>query len=192
MSLVIPEQYNLYRVISIDPGLTNTGIAIFDIDMVTRHVKRIEATTIKVEQISNTTGLDDEYFGDRLIKLYKLKETIYYLMQNLNPQSVACESPFYNRLRPMAYGALLETLTYIHAAIIDYNPSIFFKTIEPLLAKKAIGAGIMKGKVDVRYCIENNALLMSLLDTDIDLLDEHALDAIAIAVAFLKTTGVLL
>lgn len=192
MSLVIPEQYNLYRVISIDPGLTNTGIAIFDIDMVTRHVKRIEATTIKVEQISNTTGLDDEYFGDRLIKLYKLKETIYYLMQNLNPQSVACESPFYNRLRPMAYGALLETLTYIHAAIIDYNPSIFFKTIEPLLAKKAIGAGIMKGKVDVRYCIENNALLMSLLDTDIDLLDEHALDSIAVGVAFLKTTGVLL
>lgn len=192
MSLVIPDRYSLYRIISIDPGLTNTGIAIFDIDLVVRQVKSIEAMTIKVEQLRNTTGLDDERFSERLIKLYKLKQTIFELVARLQPQSIACESPFYNRLRPMAYGSLLETLTYIHAAVIEYNPNIFFKTVEPLLVKKSIGAGFMKGKIDVRHCIENNPEIMSVLQSDIDTLDEHALDAIGVGIALLKTTGVLL
>lgn len=190
--IVIPEAYQLYRIVSFDPGLTNTGIAIMDIDLVTRQVLTIEASTIRVEQLPNLTGLDPEYFGERLIKLYKLKQTVKGYIERLQPRSVACESPFYNRLRPMAYGALLETLTYIHAGVLESNPSIFFRTIEPLLAKKAVGAGIMKGKVDVRFCIENNPDIMRILQSDIDTLDEHALDAIAVGLGFLKTSGVLL
>ena len=190
--LVIPEAYQCYRIIGIDPGLTNTGIAVFDIDIPHRRISAIEATTLRVDQLPNLTGLDDEYFGERLIKLYKLKQYIKQYMAQLNPQAVACESPFYNRLRPMAYGALLETLTYIHAGVIEHNPNIFFKTIEPLMAKKAIGAGFMKGKVDVRHCIEQNTALMAVMRSDIDSLDEHALDAICMAVAFLKISGVLL
>ncbi len=190
--IVIPETYQHYRIIGFDPGLTNTGMAVIDVDLTSRQVKTIEAITIRVDQLPNMTGLDPEYFGERLIKLYKLKQIVEYHVQRIQPHSVASESPFYNRLRPMAYGALLETLTYIHAGVIACNPNIFFKTIEPLLAKKAIGAGMMKGKVDVRYCIENNPDIMSVLQSDIDTLDEHALDAIAVSVAFLRTTGVLL
>lgn len=192
MPLMIPEQYLNYRIVSIDPGSIHLGISVFDIDLRERQLKSIEAFTIHTEKLPNYTGLDEEYFGERLIKLHKLKMRIAELIYQLQPQAVACESPFYNRLRPMAYGVLLETLSYIHTAVIEVNPLIFFKTIEPLLAKKAVGAGIMKGKVDVRVCIESNPLLMSVLRTDIDTLDEHALDSIAVGLAFLNNSGILL
>ena len=190
MTLVIPEHYLNYRVMGCDPG-GRTGISVFDIDLSTRTLKSIEAFTINTEKLPNYTGLDEEYFGERLIRLYKLKMYLQSLIQQLRPQAVACESPFYNRLRPMAYGSLLEVLSYIHAAVIETDPSIFFKTIEPLVAKKAIGAGIMKGKVDVRVCIESNPSIMSILKNDVDLLDEHALDSIAISFAFINNSGIL-
>ena len=89
----------------------------------------------------------------------------------------------------MAYGALLEVLTIIHSAILEYNYGILFKKIEPLLVKKCVGAGTMKGKLDVKACIKKIPIVMNVLVNDIEHLDEHAIDAIAIGYSFLKLSG---
>lgn len=192
MSIVIPEQYYSYRIIGLDPGTHYTGVSVYEIDTIARRIRSIEAFTINTERLPNRTGLDEEYFGERLIKLIKLRMALTDFVYRIQPQAVACESPFYNRFRPMAYGALLETLSYIHTAVLDVDTRIFFKTIEPLLVKKSVGAGIMKGKIDVKYCIENNQEIMSVMQSDIDLLDEHAVDSIAVGYAFIKNSGVLI
>lgn len=192
MPIVIPQEYHNYRLVSIDPGTVYCGVAVYEIDSYLRQIKTIEAFTINTEKLPNRTGLDEEYFGERLIKLIKLKMALTDFIYRIQPWAVACESPFYNRFRPMAYGALLETLSYIHTAVLDVDTRIFFKTIEPLLVKKSVGAGIMKGKIDVRYCVENNQEIMSVLNSDIDALDEHGIDAIAVGYAFIKNSGVLI
>lgn len=192
MPLIIPDSYRFYRIIGIDPGSMHTGFSVFEIDTVMRRIHSIEAFTLHLEQLVNRTGLDDEYFGDRLIRLMKLKYGVCDFVSRIRPWAVACESPFYNRRRPMAYGVLLETLSYIHAAVMEVDTRIFFKTIEPLIVKQSVGAGIQKGKIDMRYCVENNIEIMQVLNSDIDLLDEHSIDAIGVGYSFIKNSGVLL
>jgi len=191
MPIIIPNEYSRYRLIACDPGSHYTGVAVYEIDAIHRKILSIEAFTLNTERLPNRTGLDPEYFGERLIKLCKLKMALVDLIYRIQPQAVACESPFYNRRMPMAYGSLLETLSYIHTAVLEVDTRIFFKTIEPLLVKKAVGAGVMKGKVDVKYCIDNNREITSVLNTDLDLLDEHAYDALAVGYCFINNSGVL-
>ena len=191
MPIVIPDNYYSYRFIALDPGLNHTGVAIYEIDSLQRCISSIQAYTIHPDLLPNLSGLDPEYYNDRIIKQHKLYLELYSLIERVQPFAVVCESPFYNRFRPMAYGALLETLAYIQRAVLDYNPNIFFKTIEPLAVKKAVGAGMMKGKIDVKFCVENNPEIMSKMQTDIDLLDEHAIDSLAIGFCFIKNSGLL-
>jgi Holliday junction resolvasome RuvABC endonuclease subunit len=185
MSLIMPVNYNNIRLLGIDPGVNNTGIAIFDLDFFHKKILSIEAYTLVNSKLPNYTGLDEEFFPERTVKLYKLKAAINYVLNSVNPCIVACESPFYNRLRPMAYGSLLEVLNAIHVSIIEYNHNVQFYTIEPLLVKKTIGAGMMKGKVDVKDSMLKRNDIMSVLKNNIDALDEHSIDAIAVGYSFL-------
>lgn len=185
MGLIVPNQYGIYKVMGIDPGLNNTGIAVFDMDYNTRNIIAIEAATLINSKLTDRTGLDGEFHTERTIKLHKLKAGLKDTILRINPAVVACESPFYNRLCPMAYGALLEVLSVIHSAVIEHDCNIVFKTIEPLLVKKIVGAGMTKGKVDVKDSISRNNQIMSVLKQDINTLDEHSIDAIGVAFSFL-------
>ncbi len=189
MALMLSEQYHKINLLAIDPGLNNTGIAIFEIDYHSKKILKIEAFTIATEKLKNNTGLADEDFAERLIKLLKLKVSILNVLANVNPCIVAIEAPFYNRFRPNAYGALVEVLCVIQSAILEFNYSILFKKVEPLLVKKCVGAGTMKGKLDVKECVKKIDLVMNVLVNDIECLDEHSIDAIAIGYSFLKLSG---
>lgn len=189
MSLILSDKYHRINLLAIDPGLNNTGIAIYEIDYHTKTILKIEAFTIAVEKLRNTTGLADEDFAERLIKLLKLKSSILNVLANTSPCIVAIEAPFYNRFRPMAYGALVEVLSVIQSAVLEYNYGILFRKVEPLLVKKCVGAGMMKGKLDVKASVKNIPVVMNSLVNDIECLDEHAIDAIAIGYSFLKLSG---
>jgi len=186
MPLILPDQYKIYRLIGIDPGINNTGISVFNIDYMTNKILNIEAFTIVNDKLFDKTGLDSEYYTERTIKLYKLKAAIQHILMIFNPAIVACESPFYNRFRPTAFSSLLEVLNMIHSSIIEYNVNIPFHTVEPLYVKKIVGAGMMKGKADVKLAIKNiNEILLATVN-NIDELDEHSVDAIAVGYAFLN------
>lgn len=184
MSLIIPDSFKHYVLVGIDPGLNTTGISKFIIDFYTNNILHIEAFTITNDKLLDTTSLYDNIYSDRLLKLYKLKEALTRIVSIINPCLIACESPFYNRFRPMAYGSLLETVRIIHSAVMEYNINIPFTMVEPLLVKKVIGAGMMKGKVDVKLAVNNRPELISVLTNDINTLDEHSIDAIAVGYAY--------
>lgn len=186
MSLIVPDQYKSFTILGVDPGLNHTGVAVFQIDAYNRLIQSIIAFTIHTNQLADTTGIDDELHTDRIIKLYKLKHSIQETIVKVNPVVIACESPFYNTKFPMAYAALVEAIDFIQSAAIEINGNIFFRTIEPLLVKKTVGAGMTKGKLDVKTAIANTPHLMRALQMNLDLLDEHSIDAIAIGYTFLK------
>jgi hypothetical protein len=58
-----------------------------------------------------------------------------------------------------------------------------------MVVKKAVGAAMSSNKGSVKDAVIANALLMSVLKTDIHSLDEHAIDSIAVGYAFLKNFG---
>lgn len=186
MPIVIPSSSLIYRVLAIDPGLNNTGVAIFDVNYYHQEVVSITAFTIVNDKLKIETGLDLDIHSERVNKLCKLRFAMRSLLNEVQPVCVVSESPFYNRFRPMAYGALLEVLSEFRGAIMDYNPNIGFTTVAPLLVKSTVGAGAQKGKLDVTAAIKRIPEIANVCKVDIDKLDEHSIDAIAVGHTFIK------
>lgn len=187
MPIIIPDKFNIYKIIGIDPGINNTGVSIVEIEYNTNTIRRISAFTIHPVKLPNLTGLDYYNHSSRTITLYKLKGELYRVFTEIEPSLVICESPFFNRLCPMAYGSLLEVVSAIRDVVISLNKNIPFNTIEPLLVKKVVGAGMVAGKADIKTKISNLPAITDVLIQDINTLDEHSLDAIAVAYAFIST-----
>ncbi len=190
MTLAIPDNFiKPYNLLAIDPGSNNIGIAIFNINPSTNTINSIYAFTLEIERMPETNNYDPDIYPERTMKLLKIKEVISRLLYYYIPDVVVCEAPFYNRLRPTAYGPLVEVMTVIQQCVIEYGPHIPFHKLEPSIIKKTIGAGHIADKDTVRKTIQANTHLISRLTYDVNTLDEHAIDAIAIGDTFLKLNG---
>lgn len=187
MAIIVPDNYNYVSILAIDPGLNNTGVAHLLIDHAKNEIVSLEATTIVTNNLPNNTGLSLSIHTERKIKLHKLKNCIIGYIEHLKPSVMVCESSFYNPYMPTAYKALIESITAIQEALIETNNNIPFLMIEPLLIKKTVGGlkGI-KGKSVIRDCIRNIDELYKLLGHNLDILDEHSIDAIAIGYTYFK------
>lgn len=191
MPLYLPEQYVTYRIIGIDPGLSNTGVSVFTIDYATGKILSIFAFTIVNDKLPDRTNLDPEIVIERTIKLYKLRDGIEWVLATYNPAYVVCEAPFYNRFMPMAFGALLEVVGMVHSAILQWNNNVGFHTVAPLLVKKLINTkavknDTLKGKELVKKAVFEIPEIMNVLEVPLDSLSEHAIDAIAVGYSLFK------
>lgn len=174
-----------YNIVAIDPGLTTTGVAIFTINNIADTIKNVTAFTLNSDKLPNSMDLSPEIYTERVIKLHKIKSAIVKILYDYKPIGVACENSFYNRFRPMAYGSLLEVINTIQAAVIEYNTNVVMRLIEPLLVKKMVDAQPKGGKEAVLEGVRKVPLIMNNLDVNIDLLDEHSIDALAIGYSYL-------
>jgi len=188
--LNIPDGYKKYTLISIDPGLSNAGIAIYNLSQYAV-IDNITAFTIKPSNKDKRINLNEDIVGDRMIRLHSLKQSIKDLIENYQPSIVVHEGAFYSSFRPSAYGSLIETISYIKLGILEVTTNIVIDSLQPLLIKKIVGAGMTKGKIDVKKCLSDNKLIMDKLDIDLSELDEHAIDAIAIGYSYLKHIEIL-
>ena len=185
--MIIPEGYNSYNILSIDPGSVNTGIAIISIE--NDMIRSIDARTIEPMKLKDRVGYDVDFQPEKLIRLSNLAHTFIDIVDRYKPIAVACESPFYNRRFPMAYGTLLTILNNFQMALAQYNQTIPFRTIEPRVVKSAVGAISIIGKDPVRDAVSKIPSIMNTLIPPLHSLDEHSIDAIAVGYAYLKSLG---
>lgn len=191
MKLMVPETFSTYRVMGIDPGLGNLGVSFMNVDSYTHQILTVEAYTLVNDKMPDYSGLEEDIYSARTVKLYKLKYALMQLLHIYQPSIVACEAPFFNRLRPMAYGALLELVSCLHATVIDYNRNLGFISLPPLTVKKFIGAKSIKNDTDKGKSVVKEAIrlipeIMNVLTQDIDTLSEHAIDAIGVGYTLIK------
>lgn len=185
MPIFVPDQYANYKIFGIDPGLSNAGVSIYTLDGYTGQILNIEALTLINDRLKDPCEVDFESHSERTYKLLRLKQAFIELLNYHRPACVSCEAPFYNRLRPMAYGALVEVVSYIYSAVLEYNGNIRFETFPPMTVKKFIGAkaiknNTVKGKIEVSDAVSNNPEIMSVLTVPLADLSEHAIDAVAV------------
>jgi Holliday junction resolvasome RuvABC endonuclease subunit len=189
MPLEIPDIFKNYKVLSVDPGLNRTGVSVFDIDMSTRRIIGITSFTLINEHLNEEIEFEEDYHPERVFKLYRLKHAFLQVLLQHQPVAVASESPFYSSFRPSAYASLVEVISHLHDCVIQYNHNTLFRTVEPMVVKKAVGAAMSNNKGSVKDAVLVNSMLMSVLRVDIHSLDEHAIDSIAVGYAFLKNFG---
>jgi Holliday junction resolvasome RuvABC endonuclease subunit len=172
------------KLLAIDPGLNNIGFSLFTFSAINRSIINISASTLSTEQQLPLYSNLSYYFDERTIKLIILKEHIINILHTYHTDIIVCEAPFFYGNKPNAFRALVESISTIKQTIHDIKPLIPFIQLEPLLVKKHVKSLNIHNKTSTK-----DALLALNINTFIDLnvLDEHSIDAISIGYAFLKT-----
>lgn len=187
MSLQVPEHFKTFRVMGFDPGLVNAGVSIIDVDYRTRKLVSVTAFTLIPSKLP---VYQDLYPGEEespINRIYRLTSAFRYLLDFYQPCTVTSEDAFYHPQMPNAYGSLKDVIMAIRNETRMYNYNVPFVLIEPRAVKKVVGAGIdgVDNKQLMREAIRRKIEIMSVLQVDLNSLDQHAVDAIAVAYAVL-------
>lgn len=187
MSLHVPQHFKIYRVIGFDPGLTNAGVSIIDVDYTTKKLISVTAFTLvpaKLETYQNIYPGDED---SPINRIYRLTSAFRQLLEYYQPCLVASEDAFYHPQMPNAYGVLKDVIMAIRNETHMFNYNVPFVLIEPRAVKKVVGAGIdgVDKKQLVKEAIRRKVEITSVLQVDLNCLDQHSIDAIAVAYAAL-------
>jgi Holliday junction resolvasome RuvABC endonuclease subunit len=170
----------VYKLVGIDPGTVKLGYACLSIDALTNKVVAVSAKTFNAENLPRNDS-QTQIHGDRFQRVTSLKIAIRNSLEEDEPLAVISEAPFYSRARPNAFAALMDMLCEVRKAIIEYDCGLPMYLVDPPTVKRSVGAKTSKDKDLVRKAIINNCDLGRLCCDFMDDLDEHAVDAIAVA-----------
>lgn len=179
------ENYHSFRLVSIDPGLNNIGIADFSIDTQPFAITRIHAETLKEQRVVDDVYYDEELAEERHYKRERMINALMKHIREANPSIVVCESPFFDRTKPSSFAVLVEVLLDIQQAIRRYDDRIRFCVFAPQLVKKTLDVAGIKGKEIVKEAMGKQTHLLNVLVDDFEGLDEHSIDAMAVGYTYI-------
>lgn len=186
MLVIPPTSSRTASLIGLDPGSDTLGTSRVDFDIETFALVGVSGHTLKGAKAGRGSW-ETEQFGERLGRISANQEALYWMFRHIQPYAVASESAFISRRRPSAYGALTEVLCSIRYALYRYDPWKVLHMYDPITVKQAVGATKFKGKDPVLDGVKAYPGLLDLYNggTPFDQLDEHAIDAIAVALCLL-------
>ena len=185
----IPNCYLL----GIDPGSSTLGVAILEINSITFSLVATTAYTIEATKLELFDRLDLR-LPERERRLRAISKAISLCLEDYKPLTLAIESPFFNSRKPSAYAVLIETMYVLKQTARAYDLNLPIIEVDPPTAKKAIGVRRLKAKERRRLKLTTKDLVREALlpltalklTSDINSLDEHSLDAIAVAYSSYK------
>lgn len=184
----VPKDY--FSIVGIDPGSDTMGISEVRVDITTMQIVQTSAWTIKGSKMANEDSWLSVMHSFRLARIRALKETLIHTFNDIDPTVITCESPFYNPRRPNAYGVLVEVLTAVRDAVIEYDIWKPLYLIDPSSIKKSVSApgNADKNVMKTMVCkLNEQGVLKYSGKVEIQDLDEHSIDAIATAYCKYKT-----
>lgn len=174
------------RLFSIDPGSNHVGFAMSEISSDFKSITVVDATTVNLPKLLNRNEQPRaKLFGDKVAKLHILRHAVTRYAEAWNPLCVVSETPYMGKF-PQAYGALMECYFSIRLGLSDYNRSMILHGIDPSSVKASVG---VNGRSDDKELVRKALLKLPDLILDVQLLhlDEHAIDAIAVAYSYYKS-----
>lgn len=180
MHLMPYNAESIVTILGLDPGTNNLGLAWISFDAVTLQIVRTQSLLLTADKM-NPSPWYAEIHCDRHSRLKTLQENILQVLHYVNPVCVVTESPFFNALRPNAYQALIETIEMIRHAVSMFDIYKSLNYIDPPSVKRAVGGAGNAKKEEV----QRRVLMIDELNyqgqTPLGSLDEHSIDAIAVA-----------
>lgn len=180
--LKLPQTSQTFAtIIGIDPGSESLGVAEIDFDIRTFEIVRWEATTYLGSKLLKGSPWVEEVHGSRYKRLIAHRKNLIKLFEQVQPYIIACEAPFINMRRPQAYGALTEVVYEIRQAVIEHSAWMELYLIDPSSVKNGVGAKGNADKDAVKVGIKKIPELATAGKQTLDSLDEHSIDALAVA-----------
>lgn len=171
--------------IGIDPGSDTLGVAVLKFDLQTLQIVSSRAWTLNGTRQGRGTWITALH-GDRLGRIHSHRHELERIFHMVRPLSIASESPFMSRRMPGAYGALVEVICAVREAALAYDAERPLNMIDPPTVKRAVGVSGKTGGPEGKKLMQQAALAMSETlhydgDIPFHLLDEHSIDALAVA-----------
>lgn len=174
------------RILSADPGSTMMGLAITEISPDFKTLTVVDATTVNLAKLLNRNEQSRaELFGDKVTKLHILRQAVSKYAEAWEPLIAIAETPYKGRFA-QAYAVLTECYSAIRLGLYDHNPAMVLNGIDPSSVKASVGVNGRSGDKELM-----RAALLNLPDLVLTiplvLLDEHAIDAIAVGYSYFRS-----
>lgn len=178
--------YRVTRVLAIDPGSTNLGMSVLEINHFTNRVKVVHAYTFHIDNIIRHAYSNYEFiYGTSAARLYAIGELVFSMLNAWGIDDVVSESPYMGRF-PRAFEVLTYCMATIKNATFRYYGDRPLTIYDPASVKTAVGVkGTSKDKAAVAIALTLQPYL-DLNGFDINFLDEHSTDAIAVGCTYAK------
>jgi Holliday junction resolvasome RuvABC endonuclease subunit len=178
-----------FTILGIDPGSNTLGVAVLRIDIKTLKILSSDAMTLKGAKEGRRSWATAIH-GDRVGRIDSHKTNLGRIFDNEDPLFVASESPFMAKRMPTAYGALTEVVCAIRDAMMEWDMWRPLHLIDPPTVKNAVGVPGNKGGPEGKLLMQKAVLKFPPFvesykgSTPAGSLDEHSVDAWAVAYAF--------
>lgn len=177
--LSLPVDTGNFKLVSIDPGSNNLGIAILEHPVTDDTIFVKSTRSVKLKDNYSTYASIAEVHGSRVARLMHMQDVVSEILNEIRPHAVIVESNYLGK-SPQSFATLVECVLIVRAALFKYDPFIPLHTVDPTTVKYSAGMPKVKGtdKEDVRRAVKKLSCLS--WEVNIDDLDEHEVDAVAI------------
>lgn len=176
MTFYTPDEPLYLNLMGIDPGTTNVGIGLMRVLVPEWRVVQVAGWTLEAYRYPRPDWIIDQH-DDKYARLYITRQVLFDAFRQYQPFAIGCESPFYNALRPNAYGPLVESVDAVRHAVMDYSHHHNLTMIPPMAVKKQLGHGHSDKAV---VAAELDRLYGAVACRPIKTLKDHASDALAV------------
>jgi Holliday junction resolvasome RuvABC endonuclease subunit len=178
-----PDSSQVVSIIGIDPGSHCLGVGVLKIDITTLKIVSSDAWTLVGKRLVGKNDWTTSIHGERNGRVYALEQELLRIFRYFQPLEIASESPFINSKFPQAGLALTVVVCGIRQAVMQYDVWRELHLIDPPTVKMAVGAAGNAPKEVVKEKIMLLPNLNYIGTVPLSQLDEHSIDALAVAFA---------
>ena len=187
--LLLPDSDVPIRGIGFDPGTTYTGVSISNFSRNPYHMDVIHGVTLRLDKLAK---MGDAYPDiSKMYRMLELQQRLKLLYWTWLPSFGFSEAPYLDHF-PGTFAALTECVTLMRNTLYECDRGLKLELIDPMTVKKYVGASgreARKNKNIVRECLKKKLPGLT-ISIDLDKLDEHAIDSIAVQYSgFRQLTG---
>lgn len=164
------------------------GVAVIDLELLTGTKTIVDVRTFDADKSLVHYRNAVNVYGERTARLLAHEHGLATYFHLYRPHAIISESPYMGRF-PQAFAALTECVTAIRRAVMTYDRFMPLHMADPMTVKAAVGI-VSKGRKDKAALSKENVkaavLQQPLLNPggfDLNALDEHSIDAIAVALS---------
>lgn len=180
--LTLPSNSSpIINIVGIDPGSETLGVAVLSVDVTTMQIVSSIARTYIGSKMAGKNNWIGSLHGDRVGRILAHEDNLLEIFNYYNPLIIVSESPFINTKFPQSGLVLTEVLCSIRRAVMRYSIWKELCLVDPPTVKKAVGAPGNAQKEVVKEKIMQLTDLNYSGDVPLEYLDEHSIDALAVA-----------
>lgn len=177
------DEFNTYRIISIDPGSQLVGFTLWEIDIPTLAIKMVSCWTEDVRHYEKTIPREMEAIELRLLGL---RQVLKHVFKRFQPHGVCTESNFLQKHRVTGYRGLLLTLAAIREVMYEELPELELDVVHVIKAKEFMKAA-SNSKEDVHKQVVKIPDVEYPDGFEPSLVGPDGLDSIALGYCYIKS-----